>query len=61
MVIIYVRNENEHGVLVTNAFSYLAVLHYIKLSKPGLVERITRCVYDVTKTILFRDHEHGIQ
>lgn len=37
------------------------MLHHIKLSEPRLVEWIAGRMYDVTQSILLRQHEHRVQ
>jgi hypothetical protein len=39
----------------------LTVLHHISLPQPSLVERFARGMDDMTQSILFGQHEHGIK
>lgn len=39
----------------------LAVLHNISLSQPGLVERFTRGMDDMTQPILFGQYKHSVK
>lgn len=41
--------------------AYFAVLHYVELTEPCLIEGVTCSVYDMTKAVLFREHKHRIQ
>ena len=37
------------------------MLHDVKLSQPGLIERIAGGVYDMTKSVLFCEDQHRVQ
>ena len=39
----------------------LAMLHDVELSQPGLIERITGGVYNMTKSVLFCEDQHRVQ
>jgi hypothetical protein len=38
-----------------------AMLHDVELPKPCLVKRVASSMYDVTKSILFCQHEHRVE
>lgn len=38
-----------------------AVLHNVSLPQPSLIKRFARGVNDMTQSILFGQHEHGVQ
>ena len=52
--------SSEVKVSVTRN-DYLAMLRYVKLPKPRLVEWITGGVYNMTKSVLLGQHEHRVK
>ena len=37
------------------------MLHDVELSKPGLIERIARSMYNMAKSVLFCKDQHRVQ
>ncbi len=58
MVIIY-NDVSQKKQEVYQA--YFAMLHDVQLSKPCLIKGVTSRVYNMTKSVLFRQHEHRIE